>query len=105
MVEFRGSTEFTYHGNFSSEEPLQFNLRMNCTSSCQVPIIGPRAKLVISFSTFVGKVFLREYSHEITSASNIKKKYDDFIQDMEDKDSEEEERERNRKRRRTSNYR
>ena len=104
-MDFRGASEFIYRGQpkFDDKEPLQFSLRMNYTSSCQVPIIGRNAKILISFSTFKDKTFLREYTHEITSAAAIKKKYDDHMDDLEGQLSEEE-RENSRKRRRTSNY-
>ena len=104
--EFRGSTEFSFFGipKFDEKDPIQFSLRFNCTSSCLIPVIGPKAKLLISISTFTGKNFLREYTHGITVASQLKKKYDDHMDDLEGQESSEEERERSRKRRRTSAY-
>ena len=50
--EFRGCTEYIFKGKFTEGETQQFNVRFNCTSQCQVPIIGPRAKLLITFSAF-----------------------------------------------------
>lgn len=102
--EFRGASEYIFHGKFNMEEQQQFNVRFNCTSSCLVPLIGPKAKLLICFATYVNNVFVREYKHHITVKANLKKVYDDHMAALEDEDSEEEERERNKKRRRTSRY-
>ena len=102
--EFRGNTEFIFKGKFNMDETQQFNLRFNCTSSCLIPLIGPKAKLLVCFATFVNDVFVREYKQHVTVKASLKKAYDDHMAALEDEDSEEEERERNKKRRRTSAY-
>ena len=104
IIDFRGSSEFVFRGKFKSGEALQFGARFNCTSQCQIPIIGPKAKLLISFSAYINEVFLKEYCKNITVASTLKKKYDEYMVQLEDQDSEEEERVNSRKRRRTSSY-
>ena len=101
--EKRGTTITTWKGKFRYGEPVAFDMCYNCTSNCQIPVIGAGAKLVLCFSTFIGPTYVREYTHEITVASTLKKRYDEYMIFMEGQMSSEEEEERTRKRRRTTN--
>ena len=100
--EKRGVAITTWKGKFRYGEPIAFDTCYNCTSCCQIPMIGAGTKLLLCFSTYVKGTFIREYTHEITVAANLKKKYDEYMIFMECQvSSEEDEEPRTRKRRRT----
>ena len=99
----RGVGQYTFKGKFESDEPTRFSLAFNCTTACQAGILGNGAKIQLVASLFINDVYVKELTHFITIAANLKKKYDDYMQTQWDAaDSDEEDYSRSRKRKRTS---
>ena len=93
-----------FQGKFEVGTPLDFKCQFNCTSSCQNGAIGAHSKIQLTISTFSNDVFLRDYSIFLTVASNIKRKFDTAMAQLESSSEEMIQMERTRKRRRTSKY-
>ena len=86
------------------DNPIDFKLILNCTSSCQNAVIGASSKIQLSFATHCNDVYLREYNIFMTVCANLKKKYDDHMAQLDGSSEEDIPVERTRKRRRTSRF-